>query len=391
MSKLAERWECTGCTACASVCPKQCIKMKEDENGFLYPFLIYPEKCINCSKCEKVCPVLEKQKGKKEVPIAYAAFSKNEKIRRESSSGGIFSEVANVVISQGGIVYGAAYDDQFDVCHICVDTADDLWKLRGAKYAESNLGDSFLDILERLKIGQKVLFSGTPCQVAGLKSFLGMEYDNLFCIDFVCHGIPSPMVWKSYVEYRAKKDASGELPKRINLRSKHTGWSRYHYSNVYQYEDGTEYSELSSESLYMKLFVGDYISRVSCENCKFKGYSRVSDITLGDFWGIWDIDPDMDDDKGTSVILVQSEKGYWLWNTISDKVESKKVSLEEASRQNQSMIQSAKSNPKRKNVLERIKKRRCMEDAEDLIIYPKKSLGSYIKFKIISLFMNRGK
>lgn len=355
MPSLAEPNLCVGCSACASICPKRCIEMEKDPDGFVYPNLIHPTNCVDCSMCERVCPVLSQNvKNNNDLPSAYAAFTKDDSIRLDSSSGGIFTELAKRIIAQNGVVYGAAYDEKFAVYHCCVDKIDDLQKLRGAKYAESNLGSSFAEILDRLKHGQLVLFSGTPCQVAGLKSFVRKDYNNLICIDFVCHGVPSPMVWKSYVEYRSREDADGKLPYYINLRSKETGWSKYQYSNVFEYENGKKHSALSSQSLFMKLFVGDYISRPSCSDCKFKGYNRVSDITLGDFWGIWDIEPEMDDNKGTSVVLVHSEKGQKLWQDINPPIKCKEVSLEQASQQNSSMLIPSEANPNRELVLEKI-------------------------------------
>lgn len=323
------------------------------------------------------------------MPSAYAAFTKDEHIRADSSSGGIFTEIAQRIIVQSGAVYGAAYDDDFSVYHCCVDNIADLRKFRGAKYAESDLGKTFTEIFERLKNGQNVLFSGTPCQVAGLKSFVKKEYDNLYCVDFICHGVPSPLAWKAYVEYRTKQDADGELPRSINLRAKNTGWSRYKYSNVFEYESGKQHSILSSDSLFMKLFVGNYISRPSCENCKFKGYSRVSDITLGDFWGIWDIAPEMDDDKGTSVVLIQSEKGKTLWNEISDKIKFKEVSLKDTSCQNPSMLAPSKANPKREEALNKIRDGR-IEECEGLFVRPKVFTADRIKRKILRLLRGRG-
>lgn len=356
MPSLAEANLCAGCSACASICPKQCIKMKADPNGFKYPALIHPASCIECGMCERACPVLnERIKANDDPPCAYAAFSKDERIRRDSSSGGIFTEIAKRVIAENGVVYGAAYDERFAVRHCCVDKVDNLQKLRGAKYAESNLDGSFVEILDRLKRGQSVLFSGTPCQVAGLKTFVGKDYSNLLCIDFVCRGVPSPMAWDAFIKYRSEKDADGKLPQSINLRSKETGWSKYQYSNVFEYEGGNKNSTVSSQSLFMKLFVGDYISRPSCSDCKFKGYSRVSDITLGDFWGVWDIEPKMDDNKGTSVVLVHTPSAEKLWRDIEPKIKSKEVTLEQASRQNQAMLKSAKANRDGKLALRKIK------------------------------------
>ena len=250
--------------------------------------------------------------------------------------------------------------------------------LRGAKYAQSDLGNSFIEIRNRLKNNQKVLFSGTPCQVAGLKSFLRRDYDNLICVDFVCHGVPSPMAWKEYVKYRSQIDASGQLPEKINLRSKKSGWSRYRYSNLYEYPDGNVYTALSGNDLYMKLFVGDYISRESCSNCQFKGYSRVSDITLGDFWGIWDIDPEMDDDKGTSLVLVQSEKGRKIFSEITVRICSKEMTLQQASMQNPSLLKSSPAKANRQEVLDMIREGRIGE-LENLFPKPQKEKMSLLR------------
>ena len=347
MPVLANEKICVGCTACVSACPKKCIKMKKNKDGFQYPELVEQINCIECGLCGKVCPVLEKDiKNKKSIPVAYAAFSKSEIVRKNSSSGGIFTEVSKQIFAKGGIVYGAAYDEQFEVRHCCIEDDTELYKIQGAKYAESNLGNTYEEIHTNLKKGKLILFSGTSCQVAGLKSFIGKDYDNLICIDFVCHGVPSPMVWKKYVKYRAQKDSNGKMPVGINLRAKNTGWSKYQYSNEFRYENGKIYSSLSSENLFMKLFIGNYILRKSCEHCLFKGYTRVSDITLGDFWGIWDIAPEMDDNKGTSLVLLQSEKGRRIWREISENIRSMKVELEKTSLENPAILISSQAKKK---------------------------------------------
>lgn len=354
MPNLASEKLCTGCTACASICQKKCIEMKTNQDGFAFPQITKSAFCMECGRCVQVCPILSRSKANSTLPSAYAAFSKDILLRDESSSGGVFTEISRFIIEKMGVVYGAAYNEKFGVYHCCVDNMIDLAKLRGAKYSESYLGNTLLDILKRVKQNQYVLFTGTPCQVAGLKAFLKKKYDNLICIDFVCHGIPSPMVWKEYLKYRSKRDAQGELPIAINLRSKASGWSKYQYSNLFQYENNNVYCDVSSRSLFMNLFVGDYISRCSCENCSFKGYNRISDITLGDFWGIWNIAPEMDDNKGTSVVLVHSDKGKNMWNDIKHRLVFKQVTLEQASQENPSMLVSSKSKKDRDKVLKMI-------------------------------------
>ncbi len=344
---------CTGCTACINICPKQCLQATTDDFGFTYPKLTNPSACIECGLCERTCPVL-KERVPAHQPTAYAAYSKNTPLRMDSSSGGVFSELAMRVIAKGGVVYGAAYNEAFEVYHCCVDAISDLHKLRGAKYAESKLGNTFSEILLRLNHGQYVLFAGTPCQVAGLKAFVKQDFENLLCVDFVCHGVPSPMAWNAYVNYRSEQDNHGKLPKAINLRSKHSGWSHYQYSNHFEYADGIVHQCTSTNSLFMKLFVGDYISRTSCEACSFKGYARVSDITLGDFWGIWEIAPEFDDNRGTSVVLLQSPKAKALWDEMQSALVCREVSLEQASRHNGSMLYPSKANVQRNSVLKQL-------------------------------------
>ena len=373
---LIDRKSCTGCSACASICQNNCLSMAADENGFLYP-QVDESACISCNLCVNVCPVLNQADVSEWSVQAYAVYSKDMPLRMDSSSGGVFSELAQAVIKQGGVVYGAAYNEQFEVEHCGVEMLDDLTRLRGAKYSQSDLKDTFSEVSVRLIQGQKVLFSGTPCQVAGLKAFLRNNCENLFCVDVVCHGVPSPLAWKEYVRCRADIDNEGVLPRRINLRSKETGWSHYRYSNVFEYDGGKMFSDINGNNLFMKLFVGDYISRESCSECQFKGYHSVSDITIGDFWGIWDIAPEMDADKGTSVVLIQSEKGKKLFSQIEDRVTVKPVSLEDASSQNPSMLMPSPQKSNRNQVLETIREGRIME-LEELFSQPEKQKDSFL-------------
>ena len=377
MPKLAEPIFCTGCTACASACPRNCISMTADADGFLSP-VIDAGRCVECGLCEKVCPLVSPVATPQRQPQAYAAYSGDEAMRLASSSGGVFTELARQILGQGGAVYGAAYDAQFAVRHICVDSEKNLAKLRGAKYAQSDLRGIFPEVKARLEDGQPVLFSGTPCQVAGLKVYLRKDYANLVTVDFVCHSVPSPMAWQEYVKLRARQDNGGQLPSTVNLWDKATGWSRYGYSNRFTYADGRTHSAGSGESLYMKLFGGGYISRNACENCHFKGYSRVSDVTVGDFWGIWDIAPEMDDNKGTSVVLVQSEKGAALLEAIRERLVLKEVSLEDASAQNSAMIRTTPVSPRRAEALQKIREGQ-MEACGAWFVPPKRSFSKRLR------------
>lgn len=355
MSYFADKELCTGCSACANACPVKCIEMKADKYGFHFPDISDASACISCGICKEVCSIQNVMEKRSSEPIAYAAYTNDDELRMDSSSGGIFSEVASQVLKMGGVVFGAAYSDTFEIKHICVDKAEALHKLRGAKYAESELGSVFCEVKNMLEKGNYVLFAGTPCQVGGLKCFLKQDYEKLLLIDFACHGVPSPMVWREFIKYRAKTDADGQMPKEINLREKKSGWSRYLYSNYFGYPGGEEYCEISTKSKYMNLFTEDYITRESCGNCKFKGYSRSSDITLGDFWGIWDIAPEMDDNRGTSAVLIQSDKGQRFWSQIKGRVRYKRVELEEVSKQNSSLITTSKPKEDRIAVLEVIR------------------------------------
>ena len=386
MPKLAQLHQCTGCTACATACPKSCIAMTADENGFLYP-IVDAEGCVSCGLCENACPVITPLKMAGNEPKAYAAYSKDETVRMQSSSGGVFTELAKAVLKDGGVVFGAVYSEQFEVVHICAENETDLAKLRGAKYAQSDLRGIFADVKTLLEQGQKVLFSGTPCQVGGLKAFLRKEYANLITVDFVCHSVPSPMAWREYVKYRAEQDNNGKMPDTINLRSKQSGWTSYQYSNLFTYADGHTHAARSGESLYMKLFVGNYINREACANCQFKGYSRVSDLTIGDFWGIWDISPEMDDDKGTSVVLVQSPQGAQIMNAIAESMTLLPVSLEEASRQNGAMLRPSPASPRREEALDMIRNGRLAECAQ-WFNQPKPTLKQRL-YRVANKLLNR--
>lgn len=351
MPKLAEFDRCTGCTACAAVCPKGCITMQPDADGFCHP-VIDESSCVGCGLCEKVCPVLNPVELT-HTPTAWAAWTGDDDSRMASTSGGVFPELAREIHRQGGAVFGAAYDEHFRVVHICAEKEQDLNRFRGAKYAQSDLTGIFAEVKKRLDAGQKVLFSGTPCQVLGLKAFLRKEYDDLLTADLVCHSVPSPLAWEKYLQYIS----GGKELSSVNLRCKDTGWSRYRYSNRFDFSDGSHRMDGSGESLYMKLFVGGYITRPSCESCPAKGHARVSDLTLGDFWGIWNSHPELDDDRGVSLVLAQTEKGL----AALARLEKQAVSLEEATRENPAVIRTAAPNPKRPEAMALVREGRFGE------------------------------
>lgn len=267
---------------------------------------------------------------------AYAAINLNQEIRLKSSSGGIFSLLAEEIIKQGGVVFGGKFDESFNVVHSYVDNIDDLDVFRGSKYVESRTGDTYSKVKLFLEEDRKVLFTGTPCQIAGLNSFLGKKYDNLYMQDLICHGAPMAKVWNKYLEYR--KDIDNNRLLHVSFRDKANGWK--------DYEMKFNYSAFTSaishhDDLFMKLFLSNYSLRESCYACKFKGLDKISDITLADFWGIRHICEEMYDNKGTSLVILNSLKGKELFDLINSKVEKREVDLNEAIKYNLSIIESA--------------------------------------------------
>lgn len=338
MIQLDKKQTCTGCHACAAKCPKQCIKMISDTEGFCYP-QINEEECIDCGLCEKVCPVITPIKFADTFkPVAYACYNTDEKTRLASSSGGVFTLMAEAILKQGGVVFGAGFDEGFNVCHQCVENTKDLDKLRMSKYVQSKIGDTYKEAEAFLKAGRMVLFTGTPCQIGGLKASLGKLYDHLITQDIICHGVPSPMVWEAYLAFRKKSDG-GCAARRIAFRRKDFGWKRFSVS--ISYGNDTEYRQDLTQDLFMKGFLKDLYLRPSCHACAFKSVKRHSDITLADLWGIENVAPEMFDDKGTSLVLIQSEKGKALFKSIEKNLVCQGVDLDEALKYNPAAIRPA--------------------------------------------------
>lgn len=351
MIKLKNRTNCCGCGACEQSCPKGCIQLKEDGEGFLYPY-INNETCINCGICENVCPILvaKSKFNKKCSPdtIAFAAYNNNEEIRMTSSSGGVFTSLAEEVLRLGGVVFGAKFDEEWNVVHTYIEKVSDLDLLRRSKYVQSRMGSSYQDARNFLKNGRLVLFVGTPCQIAGLKSFLRKEYDNLIAVDVICHGVPSPMIWRKYLKEEKEKNAQKAVDDKstilhslkdtpsiegVNFREKSDGWQKFRFVLTLSESkcEGKQSRVLSSpirQNVYMNLFLNDYCTRPSCYDCKFRAGKSNSDITLADYWGVEKVlkDSRFLDDKGVSLILLHNNsKAMYLNNTII----TQKVTLDE--------------------------------------------------------------
>jgi coenzyme F420-reducing hydrogenase beta subunit len=343
MLQIKEKKDCTGCHACFNRCPQESISMETDAEGFWYP-LVDQVRCSNCGLCEIVCPVKNRIVINNQ-PKAYACMSKEDNIRLESSSGGIFTLIAENVLNDGGVVFGVKFDNDFTVVHDYIETMEGLEKFRGSKYVQSRIGGSYKMAKDFLNQGKKALFSGTPCQIAGLKSFLGKDFENLFTVDLICHGVPSPKVWEEYKKYRER--IACFKTREISFRRKYEGWKLF--SLLFIFENGKEYTQTFNKDLFMRAFLKDISLRPSCYNCRFKSINRESDITLGDFWGIQNILPEMDDDKGTSLIFINSDKGKEIFEKIKDKMEYKQVDIEQAIRYNSAAVKSDKYHPKRED------------------------------------------
>ncbi len=311
MIGIVEKSNCCGCGACVNACPAQCISMEEDEEGFLYP-KADETRCTDCGLCGRVCVCQREEPSREKEPLCYAVLAKDDALRESSSSGGVFSLLADNVLASGGVVYGVAMEENMRSCsHIRITSAGELPKLRGSKYLQSCVGETYRLVKIDLEAGKQVLFSGVPCQIDALKLFLDREYENLYCAEVICHGAPSPLLWREYVDYIERKHQG--TVRSVRFRSKKNGWKKYGLAidgeNIHQDKN------LSSDP-YLIMFSRDYCLRPSCYQCQAKKLESAADLTLGDFWGIWKNAPGLDDDNGTSLVMVQSEKGAELFQRI---------------------------------------------------------------------------
>lgn len=343
MINIKDKHNCCGCEACVQACPKQCISFEEDTEGFRYP-KVDESLCVDCGACERTCPVLtpfESRRPQKQ----FAAINPDETIRKQSSSGGIFTMLAEKVIDEGGIVFGVRFDKNWQAVFDYTETVKGLAAFRGSKYVQARVGIVFRQVRDFLKQGRKVLFTGTPCQVSALRHFLHHEYENLLLVDFICHGVPSPKVWRLYLDEVTKNTV--RTINDVQFRNKKQGWKRYNFDMTY-HKDGHSYniSSWHQENYYMRVFLRDVILRPSCYDCKAKGGRSGSDLTIADFWGIGQLNPEMDDDGGTSLVLVNTEKGFTSFNSL--QLNSWEAKYEDIQRLNPSVELSVKEHPKRR-------------------------------------------
>lgn len=370
--KLCEKENCSGCGACASICPTNSISMREDENGFRYPHINF-ETCSSCALCEKTCPVLEKLEPNNKEPQCYAAMADDSIRLDKSSSGGVFSLLAEYVLDNKGYVVGAAFDNGTNLKHIIINNKEDLARLRGSKYLQSDLGDCYKRIKELLKADFQVLFTGTPCQCAGLKAYLKNEYENLICVDLICHGVPNQKIFDKYINETTSQD---EDFVNMNFRDKKLGGWSPALTVTTTFSSSTT-TMPASKNEYMKAFLNNLSLRRSCEGCKFRCLPMEGDITLGDFWGVDKYKPELNDQKGTSIVLLNNIKGENVFNNIKDKLKLyEQVPLDIVIKGNPHLKSSYKiKNSNKKLFLDKIKNHTlkgsvemCLQDKCDYLI-----------------------
>ena len=308
MIRITDKSRCCGCTACMSICPVQCIVMRRDREGFDYP-VANPDLCISCGRCEEICPMTS---DKEAAGHLEAIAARNAEFMHGSSSGGVFPVLARKVIDAGGSVYGAVMNPDLTVSHAEASDMSGIEAMRGSKYVQSELYAAYDDVRCSLEQGQKIMFTGTPCQVAGLKSYLGRDHEDLLLVDCACHGVPGPGLWEKYVKALGKKY---RMPiNEISFRGKERSWRKYEFV-----VSGPQHkvSVPHAKDPYMLLFLQDMTLRPSCYACPLRNGGSGSDLTLADLWNVAEVAPEMNDDKGASLILVNTEKGRRMLETVS--------------------------------------------------------------------------
>lgn len=318
MNLFESKVDCCGCTACANICPPSAISMIADEEGFLYP-VVDSERCIACDLCRDVC-AFQNDLSNKECsgfPFAYAAKHRSNAVRLYSSSGGVFTAISDICLKNDGVVYGVAFNEMIQAVHMRATNQEERDRCRGSKYVQSHLRDTFNKVEQDIQNERTVLFTGTPCQVAGLKAFLGCEYENLVTVDFVCHGTPSPLIFRDHIKYLQEK--RGKRVVAYQCRSKVNGW--HSHTEIVEFESGVkDYKSVYSQS-YKDLFYSHLIIRPSCHNCQYANLNRPADITIGDFWGIENCLPHLDDNKGISLLLANTGKGKKMLDSLQTEME----------------------------------------------------------------------
>ena len=344
MIEIKDKKECCGCWACANICPVACISMPEDEEGFRYP-LVDKEKCIDCHLCEKVCPIINVEPDKpKDGQRAFLLQHKDKSVLHESASGGAFTAIASYVVRRGGVVFGAAYTDNFVVTHQYVERIEDLGKFRNSKYVQSEIQNAYAQCKDFLKQGRIVCFSGVPCQLEGLLRYLRKSYANLITVDVLCHSITSPKIFRMYIE--AQKRKYGKDISNVMFRDKSP--YGYKYSQMSIYRGGKQvYKEGVDTDVYLRSFFSDINVRSSCYDCKFKKQHHLTDFTIWDCFDVYKFSKDLDNDKGVTRLLANTEKALKILSEIKADATIMEIPLGNAIEGVDEMFHSVKMNPQR--------------------------------------------
>ena len=344
--------KCTGCAGCQNICPENCVSLQENEEGFCYPE-IDRDKCRNCGLCEKVCPVYREGniRNQSVIPKAYAFYSLDETVRARSMTAGIAYLCGRAVIQQRGVVFGAVGDVVHGVEHKKAASLEELSPMRGSKYLQSHMGYIYREVKKELLAGREVLFTGTPCQVAGLYGFLGREYSNLYLLDLICHGVPSGMVLKKYLK-ELEEETGGKIT--AFYRDKEMGWKPVCFT--YVLDDGTKISQKGQENLYNRAFLTNLITRKSCQNCAYAKIPRIADMSVGDYLQGNKSSIHDKENKGLSLVTVNSEKGFRLFKMICSQIFAQEYPLEEVIKESEHLAKPPKRNIYRRTYFYLIKK-----------------------------------
>ena len=380
---LHDKENCSGCKACENICPKHAITMKENEEGFYYPE-INESICVNCGLCKKVC-LYQNNIIFNKVKEVYAATSKNDELLKDVASGGIFSSLALEILEKGGVVFGATMDlveGKLKPHHIAVERIEELNKLKGSKYVQSDVENTYIQVKRNLESGRLVLFSGTPCQIEGLKLFLQKDFENLLTVDIICHGVPSAKMFQEYIECMEEK-LDGKIYE-YKFRDKSRGQG-YAIKVKYKMKNGLDKVKVldGNNDSYNMLFLKSAISRESCYSCKFAKKDRISDITIGDFWGIYEehdnklLNTVMSEDKGISCILVNTDKGEKYMKSIKNQLYHFESEEEKVMKHNGQLNKPVCRNPEREKIMQIY----IQDGYRGLDSYVSKKLGMVRKIK----------
>lgn len=366
LPKLPSPDRCCGCSACFAACPHSAIEMKPDGEGFLQP-VVNGNLCVGCGLCSRVCPVLHPSESRKPIAV-YAAKAKDDELRRISSSGGIFSLLARRVLERDGVVYGAAFEPEtHKVVHIAVEDEEGLDRLRGSKYVQSDMGDTFRNVKRDLDHGRYVLFSGCPCQVAGLRKFLDGQPENLLLVDVICHAVPSPLAWQKYLLCQEHNNNA----KIIHVFSRRNcSWKKYAISIEFTGIIGDANLINPAKDTYLRAFGSELFNRKCCHACAFRHFKSGSDITIGDYWGVERILPEFSDDIGISAVCITTEKGKTYFSSIADSVWSKLSDIHDVAQINKMVFDNHKANKKRDRFFAEVTSANFDELVERLMMPP---------------------